>query len=242
MVRTQKLLTSVRRTRCRCDGEARGAKSARGASIRIAAHTLLSSRPSPARPHTSLSPFPPGGISPSASASRRFSPHRPSATPKSTTGVWRCVAGPLVAVQHWCASRVCVYVCVCVCVCVCVQPPKPPTPYTRRKKRTTAPSGSARRLRVLKPGSVGRGAHSLQPGTCSESSLRQCSHAHSGNRTGAFTARARRFNRWGSTHHSHKKHRARIPTQRHPTMCATRQQRNASDSLTMTDPLESVCV
>ena len=116
----------------------------------------------------------------------------------------------------------------------------PPNPY--RKKRTTAPSGSARRLRVLKPGSVARGAHSLQPGTCSESSLRQCSHAHSGNRTGAFTARARRFNRWGSTHHSHKKHHARIPTQRHPTMCATKRQRNASDSLTMTGPLESVCV
>ena len=121
-------------------------------------------------------------------------------------------------------------------------PPKPPAPYTRRKKRTTAPSGSARRLRVLKPGSVARGAHSLQPGTCSESSLRQCSHAHSGNRTGAFTARARRFNRWSSTHHSHEKHHARIPTQRHPTMCAKKRQRNASDSLTMTGPLESVCV
>ena len=128
------------------------------------------------------------------------------------------------------------------CASLFMQPPKPPTPYTRRKKRTAAPSGSARRLRVLKPGSVARGEHSLQPGTCSESSLRQCSHAHSGNRTGAFTARARRFNHWGSTHHSHKKHRARIPTQRHPTMCATKQQRSASDSLTMTDPLESVCV
>ena len=68
----------------------------------------------------------------------------------------------------------------------------PPNPPTRAaKKRTTAPSSSARRLRVLKPGSVGMGAHSLQQGTCRESSLRQCSHAHSGNRTGAFTARAR---------------------------------------------------
>ena len=83
-------------------------------------------------------------------------------------------------------------------------PPNPRPPTRAPQKRTTAPSGSARRLRVLNPGSVARGAHSLQPGSCSESSLRQCSHAHSGNRTGAFTARAQRFNRWGTTHHSKK--------------------------------------